>query len=201
VLFDWTPFGRIQVDLSGLSAADRTGPVINWTHGNAFDIDTDGNVLVSFRNLSEIVKIHAGTGAIIWHLGGALNDFKLQDGTAPAFAGQHGVRTAGAGRIQMLDNLGVSGRSQAEVYAYDETNFTAVMTASYSSVPPVVAQIGGSTQKLANAHTLVSFGNGASVAEYDGNGKVVWRIEGNPGYVFRAQRILSLYRPGLDYAR
>jgi hypothetical protein len=25
---------------------------------------------------------------------------------------------------------------------------------------------------------------------------VVWRIEGNPGYVFRAQRIRSLYRPG-----
>jgi Arylsulfotransferase (ASST). len=201
VLFEWTPFGKIPVDLTRLSVADRTAPAINWTHGNAIDIDTDGNVLLSFRNLSEIVKINAETGAIIWHLGGTLNDFKMQDGTGPSFAGQHGVRTAGAGRIQLLDNLGVSGGSQAEVYAYDEKNFTTVMTASYPSVPPVIAPIGGSTQKLANVHTLVSFGNGGSVAEYDGNGKVAWKMDGNPGYVFHAQRILSLYRPGQDYAR
>jgi hypothetical protein len=41
---------------------------------------------------------------------------------------------------------------------------------------------------------LVSFGSGARVEEYDASGTVVWRIE-HPGYVFRAQRILSLYHP------
>jgi hypothetical protein len=34
------------------------------------------------------------------------------------------------------------------------------------------------------------------VQEYDAVGNVVWEIEGNAGYVFRAERIASLYRPG-----
>jgi hypothetical protein len=42
---------------------------------------------------------------------------------------------------------------------------------------------------------LVSFGSGARVEEYDSSGLVVWRILGNAGYVFRAQRIESLYAP------
>lgn len=35
-----------------------------------------------------------------------------------------------------------------------------------------------------------------AVEQYDAQGRVVWKIEGNAGYVFRAQRILSLYSPG-----
>jgi hypothetical protein len=201
ILFEWSPFGNIDLDVRSLSAADRTGPIINWTHGNAIDLDADGNLLVSFRNLSEILKIDTRTGGIIWRLGGALSDFKLPDGTTPPFIGQHGVRSVGVGRIELLDNLGIPGVSRAELYEYSEGSRTAVMTATYVSSPKVVAQIGGSTQRLANGHTLVSFGNGASVNEYDADGNIVWRIDGIPGYVFRAERILSLYHPGQDYAR
>ena len=39
----------------------------------------------------------------------------------------------------------------------------------------------------------MAFGDGGAVQEYDSEGAVVWRIEGNAGYVFRAQRIQSLY--------
>jgi hypothetical protein len=44
---------------------------------------------------------------------------------------------------------------------------------------------------------MVSFGTEGRVQEVDAEGRVVWQIEGNPGYVFRAQRIRSLYNPGL----
>jgi hypothetical protein len=43
----------------------------------------------------------------------------------------------------------------------------------------------------------VSFGSAGGVEEYDAAGTVVWRLTGNPGYVFRAQRIRSLYHPGV----
>jgi len=33
------------------------------------------------------------------------------------------------------------------------------------------------------------------VQEYDREEGVVWQIEGDPGYVYRAQRIRSLYHP------
>jgi len=47
----------------------------------------------------------------------------------------------------------------------------------------------------------VSFGTAGRVEEYDSEGRVVWQIDGNPGYVFRAQRIRSLYNPGTDLTR
>jgi hypothetical protein len=65
----------------------------------------------------------------------------------------------------------------------------------------VSAQLGGSVQELPGGRTLVSFGTAGRVEEYDAAGNVVWRIEGNPGYVFRAQRISSLYAPGVGLPR
>ena len=64
-----------------------------------------------------------------------------------------------------------------------------------------LAEIGGSVQPLAHGRTLVSFGTAGRVEEYDAAGNTVWRIDGNPGYVFRAQRIRSLYAPGVGTAR
>ena len=65
----------------------------------------------------------------------------------------------------------------------------------------MIASLGGSAQDLPGDHTLVSFGPAGRVEEYDAAGHVVWHIEGNAGYVFRAQRIRSLYRPGVGSPR
>jgi hypothetical protein len=59
-----------------------------------------------------------------------------------------------------------------------------------------VAQLGGTTHHLPNGRTLVAFGNGDRVQEFDASGSIVWEIQGSAGYVFRAQRINSLYHPG-----
>ena len=49
--------------------------------------------------------------------------------------------------------------------------------------------------------TLVAFGNGGRVQEFDQSGAIVWEIHGSPGYIFRAQRIGSLYQPGVGWGR
>src|SRR6266576_424263 len=67
--------------------------------------------------------------------------------------------------------------------------------------PGVITLIGGSMQSLPDGRTLVSFGTAGRVEEYDSAGRVVWHIDGNAGYVFRAQRIQSLYAPGVGTAR
>ena len=85
----------------------------------------------------------------------------------------------------------------AERYRLDEPGRTAHLSASYSGGPPVTAILGGSTQALPGGRILVAYGDGDQVQEYDAAGFVVWEIHGNPGYVFRAQRIASLYRPGV----
>lgn len=201
LLFEWSPFDHFDFKLTDLEPADRAGAVINWTHGNSLDLDGDGNLLVSFRNLSEITKIDTKTGTVLWRMGGPYNQFTFEDLPLPAFARQHGLRATGAGRLMLLDNLGDPSASRAERYEYDEEHRTARLMGSYGGAAGVVAQLGGSTQTLPANRTLVSFGNGGRVEEYDAQGNVVWRIDGNSGYVFRAQRISSLYEPGVGSPR
>jgi hypothetical protein len=197
LLFEWSPFDHF--DISDLDPADRAGPLVNWTHGNALDLDADGNLLISFRSLSEITKIDTQTGSVLWRMGGLRNQFTFPD-SGPPFIGQHGVRAAG-GELVLLDNFGEAEGSRAERYVLDEAGHTAQLTGTYVPTAATRASLGGTTQDLPRRHTLVAFGSGGVVQEYDSVGAVVWQIEGNPGYVFRAQRIRSLYHPEIGLAR
>jgi hypothetical protein len=129
-------------------------------------------------------------------MGGSRNQFTVDGTGPPPFVGQHGLRVAGAEQIVLLDNLGDPAASHAERFDLDEARRTARLSGSYAAAPGLVAQIGGSTQPLANGHTLVSFGNGGGLSEYDAAGHVVWQLTGKTGYIFRATRIRSLYHPG-----
>lgn len=199
LLFQWSPFDHFQI--TDLDSASRVGSRVNWTHGNSLDLGSDGNLVVSFRSLSEITKIDTQTGAIVWRMGGLRNQFVFQDVPAQAFFRQHGVRMAGAGRLLLLDNLGDPTGSRGERYAFDPASRTARLLGSYVPSAPVTALLGGTTQDLPDGHTLVSFGTAGRVEEYDAAGRMVWQIEGNAGYVFRAQRIRSLYTPGVGGPR
>ncbi len=195
LLFEWSPFDHFEI--TDLEPASRTSQNVNWTHGNSLDLDTDGNLVVSFRSLSEITKIDTKTGAILWRMGGLRNQFAFEDAPTPGFSFQHGVRVTAPEHLLLLDNLGDPAGSRAERYVYDAALHTARLIASYGPDPGVTASLGGSTQDLPGGRTLVSFGPGGRVEEYDASGAMVWHIEGNSGYVFRAQRIRSLYRPGV----
>jgi hypothetical protein len=199
VLFQWSPFDHL--DITDLDASKRSGATVNWTHGNALDLDSDGNVVISFRNLEEVTRINRVTGAVISRLGGKRNQFAIAGSTNPPFAQQHSARFSSANEIILLDNLGNPGESRAERYTLDATAMTARLTASFGSSPSVVTAIGGSVQSIPGGRMLVSFGTAGRVEEYDAAGNVVWRIHGNPGYVFRAQRISSLYSPGAGTTR
>jgi hypothetical protein len=199
VLFNWSAFDHFEINDGPPS--DRTGSTVNWTHGNAIDLDADGNLLVSFRNLSEVTKINGVSGAVIWRMGGQRNQFTFVDSPSPAFGGQHSARVSAPNEITLLDNVGTPGESRGERYTIEETTHTARLARSYGSSPQVVTPIGGSIQPLPGGRTLVSFGTAGRVEEYDTSGRVMWRIDGQPGYVFRAQCIRSLYRPGFGDAR
>ena len=201
LLFEWSPFDHLEIDLSVLKPEDFNGSSINWTHGNAIDLDGDGHLLVSYRNLNEVIKINTRTGAILWRLGGNHNDFRFENITGSPFSRQHGARALGTDGVILLDNLGEPSFSRAERYAVDEVSREARILQSCGYSAGLIAQIGGSAQLVADSHILVSFGNGAGVKEYDSSGRVVWQLDGNPGYVFRAQRISSLYSPGMGDPR
>lgn len=199
ILFEWNAFDHFAIE--DLDPADRNGATVNWTHGNAIDLDTDGNLLASFRSLNEITRIDTRTGAVRWRMGGRANQFDFGGASMPPYFRQHGVRSTAAGRLMLLDNLGQPGGSRAEGYEYDETSRTVRQMGAYGEGAGVTALAGGTTQSLPEGRLLVSFGNGGAVEEYDASGNVVWRIDAPTGYVFRAQRIRSLYQPGLGDPR
>ena len=201
-LFHWSPFDHFAI--TDVDAGERTGAAVNWTHGNALDFDSDGNLIVSFRNLGEVTKIDVATGNVIWRFGGRRNQFDLSSASGAAvasFVGQHSTRAYAPGAILLLDNIGDPDQSRAERYVLDEGARSVRLVQSYGSGPGVVTLIGGSVQALPDSRTLVSFGTAGRVEEYDASGRVVWRIDGHAGYVFRAQRILSLYAPGIGLTR
>ena len=198
LLFSWTPFDHFAI--TDLDSASRTGATVNWTHGNAIAFAADGGLLVSFRSLNEVTKIDPVTGAVRWRMGGRANQFQFT-GATHVFAGQHGLREVVPGILQLLDNRGLPADSRAVRYRVDEVARTVEQATSYFAAPPVTALLGGSTQAMAGGRILVAYGNGNRVQEYDATGAVVWEIHGNPGYVFRAQRIISLYQPGVPGAR
>jgi hypothetical protein len=196
--FEWSPFDHFAI--TDVEPEARSGQLVNWTHGNAIDLDADGNLLVSFRSLSEITKIDTRTGEVAWRMGGLRNQFAFS-GASPPFLRQHGLRVTPAGELVLLDNLGESEGSRAERYALDEAGHTARLMGVYAPATATRAELGGTTQTLPGGRTLVAFGDGAKVQEYDSDGVVVWEIEGDPGYIFRAQRIHSLYHPGAGLTR
>ena len=198
LLFEWNAFDHF--DITDLDLQSRTGPTVNWTHGNALDLDAEGNLLVSFRSLSEITKIDVASGAVIWRMGGLRNQFTYEESGLP-FTRQHGVRVIAPGQLQLFDNLGEQEGSRAERYEFVEATHTVRRTAAFSSSPDVTSLLGGSTQPLPGGRILVAYGNANRVQEYDSSGAVVWEILGDPGYIFRAERIASLYAPGVGTPR
>ena len=63
-----------------------------WTHGNAVMELPDGNLLVSFRDISTIIKIERRTGQILWKMG------------APPLSGQHAPTPLPNDNILIFDN-------------------------------------------------------------------------------------------------
>ena len=198
LLFQWSPFDHFN--LTDLDSASRAGPTVNWTHGNALALDGT-TLLVSFRSLNEITAIDRSTGSVRWRMGGLRNQFTFLETAMPAFARQHGVRITTGGLLQLLDNMGDPQASRAERYLVDTAAKTVRLVVARTPNPAARALLGGTTQELPDGRLLVAYGNGNRVEEYDQSGGVVWRIEGNPGYVFRAQRIRSLYSPGVGTYR
>lgn len=193
LLFQWNAFDHFQI--TDLPAEDRNGVNVNFTHGNALNLDVDGNLIASFRSLSEITKINITSGEIMWRFGGLANEFAVSNDPKGAFQRQHGVRLAGPGQIQLLDNRLIA-PSRMVRYLLNPVAKTALLVMSFEDAPATFTMVGGSTEYYPNGHALVSFGRAGRVVETDAAGNRAWELTGLEGiYVFRAERIIDLYHP------
>jgi hypothetical protein len=194
VLWEWRTLDHFAITDAPLAA--RNDVNVNLTHSNGIGFDTDGNLLLSSRTLNEVTKINVTTGDIIWRLGGLANQFTFVDDPKDGFLQQHGVRAVGPDVVQLLDN-GTLAPSRLVRYVLNPTALTATLDLDFrdgSTFTPV----GGSTQGLVGGGALVSFGRKGRVVEVDASGAKTFELTGiDDIYVFRAQRLASLYFPGI----
>jgi hypothetical protein len=192
----WNPLEHLQVTDAAPDIV-LTTPNVNPWHGNAIEIDRDGNLLVSFRNSDEITKINSRTGEIIWRLGGKKNQFIFVNDPLQGFSHQHGIRRLSNGNIILFDNgnLHSPPTSRAVEYKLDEQSKIAELVWEYRHEPPLYGFALGFAQRLANGNTLICYGTAQRVIEVDRASTKQWElvIHGPQIYAYRAFRIDSLY--------
>lgn len=122
--------------------------VMDYMHMNSICIDpNDNNIICSFRNLNEIIKINRVTGDIMWRLGGKYSDFPLtpdQD-----FLRQHYARfTDDNQTLIFLDNGEATLRPYSRILEFqlDETR-KVVKNFTDFNIPDAFIQYAGSVKK------------------------------------------------------
>ncbi len=149
-------------------------------HMNSVQVDTDGNILLSSRELDEVTKISRQDGHIMWRLGGKHNQFTFVNDSIH-FSHQHAVRRIANGDITLFDdgNFGhaftkydttiVSGVTKIDTmagttfaraceYNVDTSTWTATLVWHYDHDSTVQALAMGYVQRLTNGNTLINWG-------------------------------------------
>jgi arylsulfate sulfotransferase len=167
VVFQWRSWDHFQITDAtyDISLMDS---VIDYVHGNAIDIDTDGNLLISSRHMDEITKIDRQTGNIIWRWGGEQcenNQFTFINDPI-GFSHQHDIRKLDNGNYTVFDNGNLHSPpfSRVAEYQLDEVNKLAFLVWEYSNEPVSYSYAMGDGRRLPNHNTFIGWGTGTSPA-------------------------------------
>lgn len=202
----WRAFDHFDVNRHPFQFPD-------WTHSNALVYTPDGNLLLSIRHQSWIIKIDyqdgAGAGDIVWRLGPG-GDFTLDnpDPTEwfynqhfPILLGHSGSQTT----LALFDNGNLrpvpvgTNYSRVVEMTFDEQARTATIPWEYHLA--YASPWGGSVVPLPNGDlefdAISAASNSSTVTEITTgqNPAVVWSMT-TPSLYYRAYRIPSLY-PGV----
>ncbi len=165
-------------------------PLNDWSHANGVWADATGDVLVSFRHLSGVVKVEGDPldpefGQVSWRLSGEGDsdlgsDFTLVEGAGlPGFQQQHNPHVLSDGTLTLFDNRRGFERSRILDLALDEGAGTATVTRIWD-VPGNLAAGGhcdfqGSALRTAAGNPVATCAPFRTGTEYDAvTGDVVW---------------------------
>jgi outer membrane protein assembly factor BamB len=186
-VWEWRSWEHLDFDTEIITPHDRRE---EWTHANTVAELPDGNLVVSFRNVSTVVIVDRRTGAIVWKLG------------SPPLAQQHDPRPLPGGNLLIFDNgphrrdhpapysrvIEVDPRTSAIVWEYQDQSL-------FDFFSPYIS----GAQRLPNGNTLICEGCDGRIFEVTPAGQIVWEYvspyfvpePGRPGlnnWVFRAFR-------------
>jgi hypothetical protein len=172
VIFQWRSWDHILVTDTYRNV---TSARFGYIHVNSIEFDeTDGNIILSCRETSEVIKVSRATGEVMWRMGGKNEEFTYineHPETAPRhFKLMHDVRRHANGHLTMFDN-GADKRdmermySRAVEYDLDEVNKTATMVWEFRHTPDILTLTGGNATRLANGNTIINWGGAAKAGD------------------------------------
>jgi Arylsulfotransferase (ASST) len=163
VVWEWRSWDHLDPETDIITEVQ--GEREEWTHGNSVYEEPDGNLLVSFREISTVIRIDRNTGKIIWKLG------------APPLSGQHAPYRLPNGNILIFDNgahrlddtfpfsrvIEVNPATKEIVWTYKEPRNLNFFSPRISNA-----------QRLPNGNTLINEGTFGRFFEVTRDGDVVW---------------------------
>ena len=163
VIWEWPTWDHLDPEHDTLTAVQDERK--EWTHANAVSEEPDGNLLVSFRNISTVIRVDRRTGKILWKLG------------APPLSGQHAPHRLLNDNILLFDNgphrldetfpfsrvIEVDPTTNKIVWKYQEPR-------EFNFFSPRISN----AVRLTNGNTLINEGNFGRMFEVTRDGEVVW---------------------------
>ena len=185
VLFQWGSWDDVPFE-------DQISFVLRgeYAHVNSVVTDPAGDLIVSARGASQVVKISRSGGHVLWKLGGKANQFLFRDDPFPHLCGQHSVTRLANGNLLIFDS-GQScwpvipsrgNRTRVVEYSIDEQRLEATLVWSYEQAG-AYSTAQGSAQRLQNGNTLIGWGIGPGIlaTEVNHRGEKVFEIVARDG--------------------
>jgi hypothetical protein len=184
VVFQWRSWDHFQIT-DATEDINLTQHTIDYVHGNAIELDYDGNILISSRHLDEITKINKQTGEIIWRWGGlkSKNSQFMFVNDPITFSHQHDIRRLPNGNVTLFDNGNLHNQtiSRAREYILDESGMTAELVWAHSLEPPSFIVASGNVQTLPENNKIIGWGGwfaqgDEAISEVHNDGSVALEI-------------------------
>jgi arylsulfotransferase ASST len=188
IVWEWLSWEHLDPGQDMITADQDDRDV--WTVANGVSEMPDGNLLVSFRDISTVVMINRRTGAIYWKLG------------APPLAGQHAPHILSNGNLLLFDNgphrldhsfpfsrvLEIDPATKAIVWKYQEARVSDFFSPRISNA-----------QRLPNGNTFINEGWFGRFFEVTREGAIVWEYV-NPYFGARQQLMINAVQRAYRYS-
>ncbi|MDJ1471022.1 aryl-sulfate sulfotransferase [Xanthocytophaga flava] len=178
-IWEWSTFS----ELTQIDPATYAQP---W--GNSLVIDKDHNYIVSFRALSQVWKINATTGKVMWKLG-KNGTVKMPEGSQFMF--QHFAHRNASDDIMLFDN-GAAARPHTRILSFTLNESTLEATTKINLTLPndAYSVIMGSTGLLPDGNVLSASAMTGKLLKTDLTGIPVWTLK-TASPIYRAEYITN----------
>jgi Arylsulfotransferase (ASST) len=175
VRWEWHSLDHVGASESEVEVPKGPTPW-DWFHVNSIDPQPDGDILISARSTWAAYQLSAGSGKILWRLGGTDSSFKMGPGTRTAW--QHDGRILADGDVTLFDdgsNPPIHRQSRGVRIALDFKTHQARLVSAYTHAnPPLLAPSQGNMQTLADGNAVVGYGGVPAISEFATDGSLLF---------------------------